>query len=249
MPEVGLIGYPLSHSRSPELWQELWEHEGITDWRYRLFPLPQISMLPELLLESPELVGLNVTIPYKQQVLPYLHQLSPEAEAVGAVNTIRIMWEDGTPVRLEGFNTDVYGFRESFRVRWQQEVQMQALVLGTGGAAQAVQYVLQELGLKVMLVSRKPGNQEMSYEALTPKIIQQHKVIVNASPVGTAGIEHQLPYLPYSAISKQHYLYDLVYNPEETPFLREGAARGATVQNGLPMLRLQAEKAWELWQG
>jgi shikimate dehydrogenase len=239
----GLIGYPLGHSFSKKYFSQKFLDEGITDCRYELFPLENIGEFPRLLKEQPELCGLNITIPYKEQIIPYLDHKG-KITAIGACNCIHI--REG---RLYGYNTDVTGFRDSF-VHGLRYWHNNALVLGTGGAAKAVSYVLGQLGIGYAYVSRNPsGWGVLRYSDITPKMLEEYTVIINCSPAGTFPNVEEAPELPYYALSDRHYLYDLVYNPEKTRFLREGELRGATVQNGLDMLRLQAEAAWNIWCG
>jgi shikimate dehydrogenase len=251
----GLIGYPLGHSFSKKYFSQKFLDEGITDCRYELFPLANIGELPGLLSAHPDLCGLNVTIPYKEQVIAYLDHPGV-ASAIGACNCIDI--RQG---QRYGYNTDVIGFRESFAPAlraWDKA----ALVLGTGGAAKAVAYVLGQLGIGFRYVSRKPygvgdpvggtggtATEVLGYADITPTLLETYTVIINCSPVGTFPNIGDAPSLPYDALSARHYLYDLVYNPEKTRFLKEGQARGAVIRNGYEMLRLQAEEAWRIWNG
>lgn len=239
----GLIGYPLGHSFSKKYFSQKFLDEGITDCRYELFPLENIGELPGLLSAQPELLGLNITIPYKEQVIPYLDDSSNLA-GIGACNCIDI--RQG---KLFGYNTDVIGFRDTFAPALRPG-HTQALILGTGGASKAVAYVLGQEGIRFRYVSRTPsGPGVLAYSDITPALLETHTVIVNCSPVGTFPNVDEAPDLPYEALTDRHYLYDLVYNPEKTRFLREGEARGATIRNGYDMLRLQAEAAWAVWSG
>ncbi|MEL6866438.1 MAG: shikimate dehydrogenase, partial [Bacteroidota bacterium] len=210
------------------------------------FPLSQITALPALLNQYPQLIGLNVTIPYKEQVLAYLDEIDEQAQAVGAVNTVRI--RDG---RLKGYNTDVYGFEHSLRAMIDQSkypTPRAALVLGTGGAAKAVLFVLAQMGIEVTSVSRTATKGDLTYDQLTASHIQAHQLIVNTTPLGMSPHQDTFPILPYSDIGEEHFLYELVYNPEKTVFLIKGEKQGAAILNGLPMLHLQAERAWSIWQ-
>ena len=237
----GLIGYPLSHSFSKRYFTEKFDREHLTNHAYELFPLSSIEELPGLLKAYPQLRGLNVTIPYKQQVQSYLQEVDPEAAAVGAVNTIKI-----TDKGLIGYNTDVYGFEESLKNFCPKE-NMKALVLGTGGASKAVQYVLNRLGIPFLLVSRYPESGDLIYPELNSSIMEEYHLLINTTPLGMAPHLHTCPSIPYSLITQNHYIYDLVYNPETTRFMEIGKAQGAAVKNGLEMLYLQAEKAWTIW--
>ena len=241
----GLIGYPLSHSFSKKYFTGKFEEMGLAQTHaYDLFPLEHIEELPQLQEWYPNLVGLNVTIPYKQQVQPYLTQLDPAAEAVGAVNTIRLRGQEWM-----GFNTDIIGFDESVKTLLAgRSTPERALVLGTGGAAKAVVYVLRKWGMEVQLVSRTGGSDRITYDVLTSARIQAFPLIVNTTPLGMSPKVDTCPDLPYEALGADHALLDLVYNPAETEFMKRGKARGARVMNGLQMLEGQAEAAWEIWQ-
>ncbi|MEZ5071685.1 MAG: shikimate dehydrogenase [Bacteroidales bacterium] len=238
----GLIGYPLGHSFSASYFGEKFLREGIVA-RYENFPLARIEDFPALLMRAKELKGLNVTIPHKQAVLNYLDELDDIARSVGAVNTIRI--SDG---RLSGFNTDVAGFRNSLRPLL-RPWHTRALVLGTGGSSRAVLYVLNELGIDVVRVSRQPGPDVMTYEGLTPGTIGETFLIINTTPLGMHPDTGTCAPIPYGEIGPRHLLFDLVYNPAETRFLKQGRERGAATCNGYQMLVGQAEAAWQIWQG
>lgn len=244
----GLIGYPLTHSFSQRYFSEKFAREGITDARYDLFEMPDVAALPGL-LQMPGLRGLNVTIPHKQAVLPYLNRLDTSAEKVGAVNVIKIN-PDGSRT---GYNSDYYGFRQSL-TDWLATLEIdpahfdgQALVLGTGGASKAVTAALTDLRIAYRLVSRTKLPGMLNYDEL-PALISDYRLIINASPVGTYPHPADAPHLPYNQLTRWHLLYDLVYNPAETRFMQLGRERGAATHNGLWMLELQAEKAWEIWQ-
>lgn len=240
----GLIGRSLAHSFSQAYFTQKFDRLGITDCRYELFELPEPATLPNLLARHPELVGLNVTIPYKEQVWPYLSRLAPSAARVGAVNVIEIQ-DDGA---LVGHNTDVVGFRESLRRFYPLRGQAgRALVLGTGGAAKAVSAALADLGIPHWQVSRSPLAAHLTYHELTPQVLAAHLLIINTTPLGTYPNVDECPDLAYDCLTASHYLFDLVYNPRETEFLRRGAAQGAHVKNGYEMLELQAEAAWDIW--
>lgn len=242
----GLIGYPLSHSFSVGYFAEKFKIEGIENTIYQNFPIENINLLPDIINNNSNLLGLNVTIPYKTQVIPYLDQLSESASAIGAVNTIKII-RNGRTTILRGYNTDEYGFRNSL-LPYLNENHKKALILGTGGASKAVEYVLQQLSISYMLVSRKPtAANQLAYENLNHAVVHEHKLIINTSPLGMYPNIEQYPALPYHALTSNHILYDLIYNPSETAFMKQGISNGATVINGLKMLHLQAEKAWEIW--
>ena len=210
---------------------------------YSLLELADIESITVFIRQHPDLVGFNVTIPYKQTIIPYLDKLSEEAEAIHAVNTVLVK-RIGNQISTKGFNTDIIGFRESL-----EDVVLpgSALVLGTGGAAAAITYVLENKGCRCTAVSRNKSR-GLPYSALTPDIIAQHKLIVNCTPLGTYPNINEKPDIPYEGISGEHFLYDLVYNPSETAFLKEGLTRGAKTMNGLAMLHAQAEAAWNIWQ-
>jgi shikimate dehydrogenase len=242
MREFGLIGKTLSHSFSKIYFEEKFRREQIEDATYSLFEIADINYITDFLRQHPNMVGFNVTIPYKQTIIPYLDALSEEAASVGAVNTVAVQHIDGKIV-TKGFNTDIIGFRHSLE---NVELPDHALVLGTGGAAAAVTYVLECRDCQCAAVSRNP-ERGLSYPELTPELIEAHKLIVNCTPLGTYPNINEKPDIPYDGISGEHFLYDLVYNPSKTAFLKEGIRRGAKVQNGLQMLYAQAESAWDIW--
>ncbi len=237
----GLIGTPLSHSFSQRYFTEKFRQEGLTFHRYDAFPLASLDELPRLLAETRGLRGLNVTIPYKQSIIPLLHRLDPLAAAVGAVNTIRIDGEE-----LVGFNTDVIGFEQTL-VPLLNGAKPRALVLGSGGASRAVVHVLKSLGIQFLTVSRTPANGDLTYDMVAPVIAGVCTLIINTTPLGMHPNEASKPDLPYGAIGPDHILIDLVYNPSRTAFLEEGASRGARTANGLDMLYAQAEASWAIW--
>jgi shikimate dehydrogenase len=242
MPLYGLIGYPLGHSFSKKYFTEKFEREGWADHHYETFPLASIGELPALLAAQPDLAGLNVTIPYKEAVIPFLHQLSPVVKETGACNCIHIINGE-----LHGHNTDVIGFERSLLRLW-QPAQQRALILGSGGAAKAVQYVLTKNNIRWQTVSRNATAGALSYAALTPAHIHENLLLINTTPLGMYPHTDTAPPIPYEAITPQHYLFDLVYNPTETVFLQKGKAQGATVQNGGEMLQIQAEESWRIWR-
>lgn len=239
----GLIGYPLSHSFSKKYFGEKFEKSLITDEYYDLFPMKDLNHLCELPDEFSNLVGLNVTIPYKEKVLDFLDEIDPEAAAVGAVNTIKI--KDG---KWKGYNTDIYGFEQSLlNVLSNQDMPKSGLILGTGGASKAVAYVLKKLNISIQLVSRTKGENRITYEDLDKKKLEENHLIVNTTPLGTFPNIHEAPNIDYSKLNENHLLYDLVYNPEMTLFLKNGKKHGTSTKNGLEMLYLQAEKAYSIW--
>ncbi|HMO33159.1 MAG TPA: shikimate dehydrogenase [Lacibacter sp.] len=237
----GLIGYPLSHSFSARYFAEKFRREQIAGCAYELFPLTTITGLPELIRSQPVLEGLNVTIPYKEQVLPYLTRLSAAVQEIGACNCIRIY--NG---QLTGYNTDVIGF-EQMLVPLLQPQDRQALVLGTGGAAKAVAWVLRRLGIGVRFVSRSEAPGLLRYEDLSPAVLEQSTVLVNTTPLGMQPAVHLCPSVPMEWITPRHLCIDLIYNPEKTVFLTAAQQRGARICNGMPMLEIQAEESWKIW--
>ncbi len=243
----GLIGYPLTHSFSKKYFSEKFAREGIPGCSYELFPLEDIGQVREL-LKTRNLVGLNVTIPHKVGVIPYIDELDNTTSArIGAVNTIRI-YSDGS---TKGFNTDYYGFKSSLQ-EWLDHrgdtcSNLKALVLGTGGASKAVITALEDLGTPFKMISRQAGDGTLSYDDLNEEIMYDYRLIINTTPLGMSPHVDSAPRIPYELVGPGHYLYDLVYNPEETSFLRKGSQRGAATLNGLKMLYLQAEKSWSIW--
>lgn len=246
MDKYGLIGYPLGHSFSIGYFNEKFENEGI-DARYINFEIPTIEHLREVLDSTPDLKGLNVTIPYKERVLEYLDYVSPEARAIGAVNVIKVIHK-GKKTLLQGFNSDVIGFTQSIEPML-EKCHKKALVLGTGGASKAIDYGLRSLGLETVFVSRyeRPGT--VQYDKIKPEDVKEYNVIVNCTPLGMYPKTEECPLLPYEAMDSNNLLYDLIYNPDETLFMKKGKKYGATVKNGLEMLLLQAFASWEFWNG
>ncbi|MFN3875946.1 MAG: shikimate dehydrogenase family protein [Flavobacteriales bacterium] len=243
MIRYGLIGKPLSHSFSQRYFSEKFRREGLGGHRYDLFELDSADALPALIDRTPGLRGLNVTLPYKQAVMPLLDAIDPLAAAVGAVNTIRI--DEG---RLTGFNTDVEGFRRTLDPLL-HGTRPRALVLGSGGASRAVAYVLKERGIRFRVVSRSRERGDLTYDLVDPIVVQVFTLLINTTPLGMHPDAQSLPPIPYEAIGPGHALIDLVYNPAETAFLREGKSRGAATANGLDMLHAQAEASWRIWNG
>ena len=259
MKHFGLIGYPLSHSFSKKYFTEKFETLKITDAAYDLFPLEDIAGLLPLLHANNSLCGLNVTIPHKVDVLPYLDWIEPDAKKAGAVNCIKVISESpvsaafsgevgikGHDFRLEGYNTDIAGFDGSLTPLLTSDHD-KALILGDGGAAKAVKCVLENKGIDHICVTRKPKPGNLLFTDLTAKHIADYKLIINTTPIGTYPDVDECPPIPYEVITSSHLLFDLVYNPPLTKFLQKGAERKATTKNGYEMLVLQAEKAWEIW--
>lgn len=246
MRAFGLVGKKLSHSFSPNYFKTKFEKEGIDDVTYHLFPLENINELIGLVKNNANLIGLNVTIPYKEEVIPLLDDLDPDVEKIGAVNTIKV-FRDAEKPRLIGFNTDITGFRKSLEPLLHSKIK-KALILGTGGASKAVSYALMRLGIDFSYVSRSPQyDDDIAYSDLNEEIISEHKLIVNTTPLGMYPNNDGYPDIPYEFIGEEHVLYDLVYNPEETIFMLFGKKNGARVKNGLEMLQLQADEAWKIW--
>jgi shikimate dehydrogenase len=242
----GIIGYPLSHSFSPAYFSGKFKSEGIIDSDYRAFPMEDLAKLPSLVQKFPDLIGLNVTIPYKEKIMAYLDEIDPVAEEIGAVNTIKII-RTGKNLFLKGFNTDVYGFHESIKPFLNKQ-HRRALILGTGGASKAVAYALRKLEIAYLSVSRNPlGPNCIAYENITQEVMSIHHIIINTTPLGMFPNIDSYPQIPYHLLSPNHFLYDLVYNPEVTTFMKKGLEIHASVKNGYEMLLLQAERSWDIW--
>ena len=244
MDKYGLIGYPLGHSFSIGYFNEKFQNECI-DATYENFEIPSIENLTEILDSNPELKGLNVTIPYKEKVISYLDSISPEARAIGAVNVIKVNHK-GNKTELKGYNSDVIGFTQSIEPLLER-YHKKALVLGTDGASKAIIFSLKSLGIETLTVSRYERHGCVRYEDITPEMIKEYNVIVNCTPCGMYPQTDDCPNLPYEAMDSHTLLYDLIYNPDETLFLKKGKAQGATVKNGLEMLLLQAFASWNFW--
>ncbi|MDR1737911.1 MAG: shikimate dehydrogenase [Candidatus Symbiothrix sp.] len=246
MDKYGLIGYPLSHSFSMEYFNDKFKSEFINA-KYVNFEISNIKEIKNIIDSEPQLKGLNVTIPYKERVIPYLDKLSENAKLIGAVNVIKIERSRRGKIRLTGFNSDIIGFKESIAPLLFPR-HKSALILGTGGAAKAVYFGLKQLGLTAVYVSRKKSDENfLTYEELTPEIMDQHKLIVNCTPVGMYPDVDAYPPIPYEHVTNRHFLYDLLYNPQETMFMKLGKKQGATTKNGLEMLLLQAFAGWQFW--
>ena len=244
MDLYGLIGFPLGHSFSARFFTEKFSKEGL-DAQYRNFEIENAQEVLRIVKKHENLRGLNVTIPHKQAVIPLLDAMSDDAMEIGAVNVIRIIKESGKTF-LEGHNTDVIGFTESIRPLLLPH-HRKALVLGTGGASKAVTFGLHKLGIDTLYVSRSASAGRITYADITPEVMQEYTVIANCSPVGMHPHTDEAPAIPYNLLNEKHLLYDLVYNPLETQFLRRGKAQGSTTKNGLDMLHLQALAAWDIW--
>jgi len=237
----GLIGKILNYSFSKKYFTQKFLDENLSHCLYNNYELANINQFPNLIKNTAELKGLNVTIPYKTEVIAYLNELDEAAKSIGAVNTIKL--KDG---KLFGYNTDVIGFENSIKPLLQAH-HTKALILGTGGAAKAIQYVFGKMGIGFQLVSRRAKNNAISYSNINETILNTHHIIVNTTPLGTFPNVEVCADLPYQLLGKKHLLYDLVYNPAETAFLKKGKEKGATIKNGLQMLELQAEASWQIW--
>jgi shikimate dehydrogenase len=244
----GLIGYPLDHSFSKDFFKRKFVDEQNRNDQYHNFPLKDINEFPELIRSRPNLKGLNVTIPYKEKIIPYLDQVDPVAFEIGAVNTIRFIHK-GKNRLLKGYNTDAYGFRRSLEEILPYDLKIAgALILGTGGASKAVAFSLRQMNIPFDFVSSS-FKTPLGYASLTKEIMKDHTLIVNTTPLGTFPKVEEFPAIPYETINETHILFDLVYNPAITSFLRKGQEQGATICNGLKMLEYQALKSWEIWNG
>lgn len=241
MKRYGLIGYPLSHSFSQRYFTEKFAKESITDALYENYPIPEINALNSILEQHPDLCGLNVTIPYKKEVLPFLSSCSSVVEVMGACNCVKI--ENG---KLIGHNTDVVGFEKAL-LPYLKNHHQQALILGTGGAAAAVAYVFNQRKISFQYVSRKKSSSSMVYEELDKTIMETYTLIINTTPLGMSPMIDQCPPIPYQFMNEQHHCFDLIYNPAETLFLQKAKKTGATTQNGAEMLLIQAEESWRIW--
>ncbi|TAH26634.1 MAG: shikimate dehydrogenase [Cytophagales bacterium] len=240
----GLVGYPLSHSFSKKYFTEKFENENINDSKYELFEIRDIADFTKIIAQNPNLRGLNVTIPYKESIIKYLDTVHDSAKKIKAVNVIKISNEG----KLIGYNSDYFGFQTSLLNFLPSDYKgIKALILGSGGAAKAVKSVLEDLSISYLVVSRKSDPKTIIYEEVNEKIINEYQLIINTTPLGMYPNIKDSPYIPYYAFSDKHYFFDLVYNPLETLFMLKGKARGAKTKNGLEMLHLQAEKAWEIW--
>ncbi|SMD04655.1 shikimate dehydrogenase family protein [Pedobacter nyackensis] len=244
MRKFGLIGYPLSHSFSKKFFTEKFRDEQIANCEYELYPIPEIGAFPGLLTDQ-DLCGINVTIPYKVQVLPFLDEMDEASTAIGAVNCISIT-RNSAGQWLKGYNTDAYGFEESLKPLLEPH-HHKALVFGDGGAAKAVKYVLNKLNIAFLVVTRKPSESSILYADVDEKLLQEYTVLINTTPLGMSPNVDTYPEIPYACLTTQHIAYDLVYNPEEPIFLREVREKGGKTKNGLEMLHLQAIRSWEIW--
>lgn len=244
MKKYGLIGFPLKHSFSKKFFNEKFEKEKI-EAKYVNFEIPEINLFPKVITDNKDLFGLNVTIPYKEQIIPFLDDISPDAFNIGAVNVIQIKRRN-EKVYLKGYNSDIIGFTRSIKPLLKAH-HKKALILGTGGASKAVKQGLTNLNIEYTNVSRHKNPGMLTYEQISPELIQEYTIIINCTPCGMFPHSEECPLLPYEALSHHHLLYDLIYNPDKTLFIKKGIQQGAETKNGLEMLLLQAVAGWEFW--
>lgn len=246
MREFGLIGYPLGHAYSAKYFENKFKELGIVDAKYTLFSISEISKVKNIISSHKNLVGLNVTTPYKELVIPYLHEMDSDILKLGTVNTIKIL-RSGDDVILRGYNTDVFGMDKTFD-KLNLSMNTKALILGSGGSGKTVGYVLKNRNIEFKNISREPTHiNQLAYRDITKATIENHKLIINATPVGMYPDIDKCPSIPYEYITDDHICVDLVYNPDETLFLRKSKEEGAKIVNGLTMLYEQADRAWEIW--
>lgn len=247
MKTFGLIGYRLGYSFSKKFFTEKFEKEGLNEHEYVNFELDSIEEFPGIFEKNPNISGLNCTIPYKQQIMKFMDQIDAEAAEVGAVNTVKVIRDNGT-LKLVGYNSDVYGFENSLKPMLSDK-HKKALILGTGGASKAIKYILTKLGIEYVSASIEEQlfEKEIRYSNIDEKMIREHLIIINATPLGTFPNVDNCADIPYQIITADHVMFDLVYNPEETLFMKKGKEKGASVKNGLEMLHLQAIRSWEIW--
>lgn len=243
MRNFGLLGKNINYSFSKTYFSEKFKTEKITNTNYQNFDITSINHFPEIVKNTNNLIGLNVTIPYKEAIIPYLDKLDKKAKKIGAINTIKITKKG----KLKGFNTDYYGFKKALQPHLKTQ-HKKALILGTGGASKAIAYALKKLNIEYRFVSRNTSNKKfLTYKSLSEETIKNHNLIINCTPLGTSPKVDECPNIPYQAITEKHLLFDLIYNPTETTFLKKGKQNNAVTINGLKMLELQAEKSWEIW--
>jgi len=247
MKQFGLIGYPLEHSYSKDLFTKKFNELDLTDYSYDLFPVMSINRIVPLLQQNPDLKGFNVTIPHKQTIIPFLNEVTPVAKKIFAVNTVNITVKNGS-LWLTGYNTDYIGFRESLKPLLKKH-HTRALVLGTGGSSKAIAFALDELGIEYLFVSRSSNMaQTIQYSEINESVLGMFSIIVNTTPVGMEPNITEKPDIPFELLSSNHLVFDLIYNPEETELLKNAKLAGCKTKNGLEMLELQAEEAWKIWQ-
>lgn len=245
MKDFGIIGNPLSHSHSPAYFKAKFEIEGLAGYQYHLLPIDDIFKIHHLMRHYPFLEGLNVTAPYKQSIIEHLHRLDPLASAIGSVNVIKVNHTKDT-TEMVGYNTDAGAFQEALVDGWKDHFR-NALVFGNGGVVGSISFILNKMNIPHRVVSRQKTARTLAYQEITGPVLQEFELLINATPVGSASCKDQLLPLPYHAIDEKHYLMDLIYNPDITPFLQEGRKRGAKIKNGKTMFVLQAEKSWAIW--
>lgn len=243
---LGLIGFPLEHSFSQKFFAQKFKTENIIDFEYRNFSISNIDKFPDLIAQNPNICGLNVTIPYKKKIIPFLDYLDETAQKIGAVNTVNFEMNNGKLI-TKGYNTDVYGFEKSL-LPFLKNYHNKALILGTGGASNAVAYVLEKLGIDFKHVSRKANNNSLCYNNINLELLNEYFLIINTTPLGMFPNVNSFPNIPYLSLNEKHILFDLVYNPIKTEFLKKGEKQKAKIINGQKMLELQALKAWEIWR-
>lgn len=242
----GLIGKKLDHSFSPQYFRQKFKNEGLTDAYYHLYPLNQINDFSLLIKHNPDISGLNITIPYKTKIIPFLDEITPAAKTIGAVNTIKFK-PIGRNIKLIGYNTDYLGFIESLTPLLKKH-HKKALVLGSGGSSKAITYGLGILNINFLVISRNPeSSNQISYQSITKDIINEYQLIINTTPVGMFPHIDEKPQIPYNILTEKHLLYDLIYNPKNTKFLETGEKSDCLIKNGLEMLKIQAEYAWKIW--
>jgi shikimate dehydrogenase len=239
---LGLLGRNISYSFSKKYFTEKFDTENLTDYSYENFDIQSINEFKAVIKNNKDLLGLNVTIPYKEEVMPFLNKLSKKAKKIGAINTIKISKKG----KLKGYNTDYYGFWKAIKPLLQPH-HKKALLLGTGGASKAVAFALENKNIEIKYVSRKNSNNQLSYDEINEKTFQEYQIIINCTPLGTSPNTEAFPEIPYTYFTNQHIAFDLIYNPAETLFLQKAKAQGAVTKNGLEMLIFQAEKAWQIW--
>lgn len=243
MTIFGLIGRDIAYSFSIQYFADKFQKEGLQDCMYKNFDIPEIAYLSEVIKKNKSVRGLNVTIPYKEAVIPYLDKISKKVEAIGAVNTIKITKKG----KLKGYNTDAYGFKKSIKPSLKPH-HNKALILGTGGASKAVAWTLTKLGIEYSFVSRNPTAGQLSYTGITEQVLKDYKLVINCTPLGTSPHIDTCPDLDYKGFSDEHIAFDLIYNPSESKFLTLAKTHGAITKNGYDMLVFQAEKAWKIWR-
>ena len=247
MKQFGLVGYPLSHSYSKDLFTKKFNDLGLTDYSYNLFPLMSINRVVPLIEQNPDLKGFNVTTPHKQTIIPFLNEVAPVAKKIFAVNTVNITSKNGT-IWLVGHNTDFLGFKESIKPLL-KEGHKRAIILGTGGSSKAVAYAFEEMGIEYLFVSRSTNiAKTINYSEINKSLLSMFNIIVNTTPVGMEPKVNEKPEIPYELLGPEHLVYDLIYNPEESEFLKTAKLQGCQIKNGLEMLEKQAEEAWKIWQ-